>query len=143
MKLKRYNTLLEKQEDWGEDGYDEYNDDELYGRPEYKKSIHSYTDDEYNKDNGSLDDDMENLYYLLRTYLKQKGIEAEIENKGLDLTIYVVLNKKEKLKSILNVFSAMKDMKNQILQQYESEFEMWETKTKDPMLTFMFSFDGK
>lgn len=148
MKLKKYKVFEEVDpKDWGDDEYEEGNDDDLYGRPEYKRpdSLHNYSDNDYMNDNSEEieDDDMNHLYYLLRTYLRQKGIDAQIDNKGLDITIYVILNKKEKMKSILNVFSSMKDMRSQILQQYDSEFELWETKTGDPMLTFIFELgDG-
>ena len=152
MKLKNYKELFEEVDpkDWGED------DDDLYGRPHYgsknddyeelKKKFkeqmgESFDDDDDNEDT-SASDEMDNLLYLLRTLFKNGGVEAEFESKGLDKMVYVVLNKREKMSSILKVFDLVKKLKRDILPQYDSEFEMWETKSGLPMLTFNFEYEG-
>lgn len=164
MKLKKYRELFEEVDpsDWERDWSD---DDDLYGRPNYTsntKNATSATDDDYERlrrkysMSGSLDDDdddeddlddvqsedMENLLYLLRTLFKNSGVEADIDHKGLDIIVCVVLNKKEKISSVLKVFDVAKKLKKDILPQYDSEFEMWETKTGEPMLTFNFNYEG-
>lgn len=132
MKLKSYKQLLEEIDplDWSE------SDDDLFGRPSYP----SKDDDD---DDDIPSEDMENLLYLLRTLFKNSGVEADIESKGLDIMIYVVLNKKEKISSIIRVFDVAKKLKKDILPQYDSEFELWETKKSEPMLTFTFTYDGE
>ena len=133
MKLKNYKELFE-QYDSPED------DDDLYGRPSYSsKKIHSgYDPDEDDEIQG---DDMEHLLYLLRSLFKNTGVDVEIEHKGLDIMIYAVLNKKEKMKTVLKIFDVAKKLKKDILAQYDSEFELWETKSGHPMLTFNFFYD--
>ncbi len=143
MKLKNYKQILEEVDpkDWGEDYDFEDDDDDLYGRPSYKsKSIHSGYDPDVDDDLPA--DDMEHLLYLLRSFFKQSGIDAEIEHKKLDIMAYVVLNKREKMSTILKVFDVAKKLKKDILAQYDSEFELWETKSGYPMLTFNFYYDN-
>lgn len=143
MKLKNYKQIFEEVDpkDWGEDYDFEDDDDDLYGRPSYKsKSIHNgYDPDE---DDELPADDMEHLLYLLRSFFKQSGIDAEIEHKKLDIMAYIVLNKREKMSTILKVFDVAKKLKKDILAQYDSEFELWETKSGYPMLTFNFYYDN-
>jgi hypothetical protein len=162
MKLKNYKELFEKKYD-GPDDDDDFADDDLYGRPNYPSTRGSFEDDEDyarlkskysmlggldddDDDDDDVDDiqseDMENLLYLLRTLFKNSGVSAEVESKGLDITVYAVLAKKEKMASILKVFDVAKKLKKDILPQYDSEFEMWETKAGEPMLTFIFSYEG-
>lgn len=161
MKLKTYKELFEKKYDGPEDDEEIYanlGDDDLYGRPNYtaakdddyerlrRKYSMSGTLDDDDDDDEDLDDvqseDMENLLYLLRTLFKNSGVDADIDSKGLDIIVCVVLNKKEKISSILKVFDVAKKLKKDILPQYDSEFEMWETKTGEPMLTFNFNYEG-
>ena len=138
MKLKNYKELFEEidPQDWGEE------DDYLYGRPNYsKKSIHSGYDPDEEDDIQS--DDIQHLLYLIRSLFKNVGIEADVDSEGLNISICVILNKKEKMKSILSVFDVAKKLKKDILLQYESEFELWETKDDRPVLTFNFKYtDG-
>lgn len=132
MKLKNYKELFE-QYDGPED------DDELFGRPSYnsKKDVN---DDE---EEDTVSEDMEHLLYLLRQLFKSSGVDVIIESKGLDITIYSILNKRQKMSSILKVFNVVKKLKSDILPQYDSEFELWETKTGEPMLTFNFMYEGQ
>ena len=131
MKLKNYKELLEK--------YDGPEDDDMYGRPNYPSKKNEKEEEE---DDEVPNEDMEHLLYLLRVLFKNSGVDADIESKDLDVSIYVVLNKKEKMSSILKVFDVVQKLKKDILPQYDSEFELWETKTGDPMLTFIFMYDG-
>ena len=138
MKLKNYKELFEEidPKDWGED------DDDLYGRPNYsRKSIHSGYDPDAEDD--VQDDDMQHLLYLIRSLFKNGGVDADIDHEGLNISICVVLNRKEKMSNILRVFDVAKKLKKDILLQYESEFELWETKDDRPVLTFNFEYtDG-
>lgn len=136
MKLKSYRELFEEIDstNWGDD-------DDLFGRPSYSSTKSGHGKDEEEEEDIESED-MDNLLYLLRTLFKNSGVDAEIDNKGLDITIYAVLNKKEKISSILKVFDVVKKLKKDILPQYESEFELWETKSGEPMLTFVFEYEG-
>lgn len=166
MNFKKYKNISEKKPidyaygDDVNDGFDDIgsDDDALYGRPYYYSSDDEAEDitnydkksmkfsnnlDDYEDDvDDTQSDDMQHLLYLLRTLFKNSGIDASLENKGLDIIVCVVLNKKEKLSSIIKVFDVAKKLQKDILPQYDAEFEMWETKTRDPMLTFNFMYEG-
>jgi hypothetical protein len=47
---------------------------------------------------------------------------------------------REKIESIISVFDTAKRLKRDILPQYDSEFEMWETKDGKPLLVFNFYY---
>lgn len=130
MKLKNYRELFESE-----------SDDQIYGRPNYSnKSIHSgYDPDE--EESEIPNEDMDHLVYLLRSLFRNSGIDASISYKNLDINIMVDLNKREKLSNILRVFDVVKKLKKDILLQYECEFELWEAKGGQPILTFNFSYN--
>jgi uncharacterized protein YihD (DUF1040 family) len=127
MKLKKYKSYLKNEAI--DDVYDE-----LFGRPSY---------DSEEDDDEIPSDDMENLLYLLRKLFKNSGVSVDISNKGLDIMIYAILNNKEKMDSILKLFDVVKKLKRDILPQYDSEFELWETKSGHPMMTFNFLYEGE
>lgn len=147
MKIKKY-TQFEK---YGspDDDYEEdyYNSDEyLFGRP-YHASKKSKFDDEEDEEeldyeyDENAESDMEHLMYLLRSYFNNQGVEVEVENKKLDITLYTVLNKVDTLKNVINIFNIVKKVKKDILPQYDSEFELWESKDGSPMLYFNFYYE--
>ena len=137
MKLKNYKELFEKYEDTDYEDESYYNDDDyLFGRPSHSKKG---TEEEEEEMIG--DSDMDNLLYLLRTMFKNKGIkDVYVEHDELDITISVTMGYKEKIESIISVFDTAKRLKRDILPQYDSEFEMWETKDGKPLLTFNFYY---
>jgi hypothetical protein len=132
MKVNKYNNFLKEniREDelsylndrWDDSTYDPYSDSQDY----------------YNGDN----EDMEHLLYLLRKMFHNSGIDnVDITNKKMDLTIYVELRTREKLRDIIKVFEVVNKLKRDILPQYDSEFDMWKTKKGSPLLTFNFYYD--
>lgn len=166
MKLKKYNQLFEEidPKDWR----DEY-DDELFGRPYYSSKDNynyrededswmndklkyddedDYDEDDYNRyghgpdEDDINDDDMSHLLYLLRSMFNNSGIEnVYVENKKMDISISVEMRRRERLRDIMKVFEVANKLKKDILAQYDSEFEMWETKDGRPMLVFNFYYD--
>jgi hypothetical protein len=137
MKLKNYKELFEKYEDTDYEDESYYNDDDyLFGRPSHSKKG---TEEEEDEQIG--DSDMDNLLYLLRTMFRNKGIkDVYVEHDELDITISVTMGYREKIESIISVFDTAKRLKRDILPQYDSEFEMWETKDGKPLLTFNFYY---
>ena len=138
MKLKNYKELFEKYEDTDYEDESYYNDDDyLFGRPSHSKKGTEEDDD----DEQIGDSDMDNLLYLLRTMFRNKGIkDVYVEHEELDITISVTMGRKEKIESIISVFDTAKRLKRDILPQYDSEFEMWETKDGKPLLVFNFYY---
>lgn len=161
MNIKNYKLFLEKDVNWRDDEdsylndglndrwddstYDpdgsddnyEYDDDYDYGKKDY---IHGYDEDD--EDGEDIEtDDMEHLLYLLRSMFKNSGIDARITNKKMDIKIFIELNKKERLKSLISIFEVVNKLKKDILIQYTCEFDMWQTASK-PYFEFEF-FYGK
>ena len=138
MKLKNYKELFEKYEDTDYEDESYYNDDDyLFGRPSHSKK----GTEEEEEDEQIGDSDMDNLLYLLRTMFKNKGIkDVYVEHDELDITISVTMGYREKIESIISVFDTAKRLKRDILPQYDSEFEMWETKDGKPLLVFNFYY---
>jgi hypothetical protein len=145
MKLKKFN-LFEKREgfddiyeplypkkEWNsydDDDYDDDNDDEFV------------KDDNYNHEDDESSDDMDHLCYLLRQMIYNSGIyDVSVQSSGLDISISVQFNRKEQLKDIVKIFGIIKKIKKDILAQYEDSFEMWETKSGNPVITFDFILD--
>lgn len=134
-------NLKSNKKDRPSDYDDDYDDIDGYNR--YGHGPADDEDDDYYTDNDPIeDDDMQNLLYLLRTMFKNSGIEeVYVEHKKMDITISVGLRRRERLKDIINVFGVANKLKKDILAQYDSEFEMWESKDGNPVLVFNFYYD--
>jgi hypothetical protein len=143
MKVNKYNSFIK--ENIREDEYSHLNDD-LDRCDDSTYDPYSddgfYNDDSEYDDNLDQDDDMDHLLYLLRKMFHNSGIDnVEITNKKMDLTIYVELRSRERLKDVIKVFEVVNKLKRDILPQYDSEFDMWKTKKGSPLLTFNFYYD--
>jgi hypothetical protein len=131
MKLKKFNQLFEREgfDDIDNPFYDDFDDDDYNSK------------DEYNGEDEDSDDDMEHLCYLLRQMFNNSNFDVNVENSGLDLSMTVQFERKESLKDVIKLFEIVKKIKKDILPQYESSYEMWETKSGRPMITFDFTLD--
>lgn len=130
MKLKKFNQLFEREGFDDIDGYD-YEDDYDYSR-----------EDEYKgDDDDDSDDDMSHLCYLLRSMFNNSNVDVNVENSGLDLSITAQFARRESLSDIVKVFEIVRKIKKDVLAQYSSSYEIWETKTGTPMITFEFMLD--
>ena len=119
MKLKKYNNYL------NEDKYDD--DDNFFG--EYGSQ------DDYEGQDAQGDDDMEHLLYLLRTFLKDSGINnVSLKNSDSSIKLEIVLKTKERLTDVIKTFAVLKKLSNDIMADYDAEFDIWETKQGDPLL---------
>jgi hypothetical protein len=135
MKLKKFNQLFERE---GFDYIDGYDDDD-YEDEGYDKLN---SDDDDSDDNGNQDD-MAHLEYLLREMFRNVGIDVTVTSDNGDIQIVAMLNQKERLRDVISIFSVANKLKKDILAQYDSEFDLWEDKKGQPMLTFSFYYgDG-
>jgi hypothetical protein len=125
MKLKKFNQLFERE--GFDDIYEPYDEDE----DDYSR----YDKDE---DDSEYDDDMSHLCYLLRSMFNSSNIDVDVESKGLDLSITAQFDRRESLSDIVKVFEIVKKIKKDILAQYSSSYEIWETKKGTPVITFYF-----
>lgn len=122
MKLKKYDSYL-KEDKYEDEYFDEYGqyEDEDYGGQE-EEEVQS-------------DDDMEHLLYLLRTYLRDAGNKnVSVKDSGSSIKVEIVLNKTENLSDVIKTFATLKKLSNDIMADYDSEFDIWETKKGDPLL---------
>ena len=130
MKLKKFNQLFEREGFDDIDGYD-YEDDYDYSR-----------EDEYKgDDDDDSDDDMSHLCYLLRSMFNNSNVDVNVENSGLDLSITAQFARRESLSDIVKVFEIVRKIKKDVLAQYSSSYEIWETKKGTPMITFEFMLE--
>ena len=143
MKLKKFNQLFERE---GFDDIDNFyydydadddDDDEYYSRYD-KKSKEKKDEDE---DEYKYDDDMSHLCYLLRSMFNNSNIDINVENNGLDLSITAQFAKRESLTDIIKVFEIIKKIKKDVLSQYSTSYEIWQTKSGLSMITFEFMLE--
>lgn len=108
---------------------------------------YGYDDDSTSYEDDDEDDDVENLNYLLRSMFRNSGIDNVIvETKKMDITVTVTLNRRERLKEVIKVFEVANKLKKDILAQYDSEVEMYDTwdkldKMSKPTIVFSFLYD--
>ena len=159
MKLKKYNMFEER------NGFDDI--DQPIQRSAPNERFHDRTDfentnifdddddddefdinafDEYNPEELSNDDVIETLLSTLRKMIKNSGFEKAYVFKGdkeedQSINIQFILNKREKIGRIMDVMNLLKKFETDILIQYEAEFELWETKSGDPLITGKFYYD--
>jgi hypothetical protein len=157
MEIKKYKKFLEEKENdfnyredehshlnddlnsrWDDSTYDPWEDDPGFRQLHSDEPKGTFRDEELEDDVDG--NDMDHLVYLLRTMYKNSGIDVQIDYKGLDIMIYCVMSYKERLKDIISVFEVSNKLKKDILPQYDSEFEMWETRKGQPLLIFNFYY---
>jgi hypothetical protein len=115
MKIKRYDGYISEERD------DEY-DDEYYG----------YEEDD---DNDESSDDVEHLFYLLRKYLRDAGVNgADIKGDANSIKMEVVMRKKEKMSDVISVFATLRKISEEILADYDCDFDIWKNKKGEPLL---------
>jgi len=131
MKLKKFNQLFERE------GFDD-----IYEPFDYDDDDDYRYDKEYKgEDEDDSDDDMSHLCYLLRSMFNNSNVDVNVENSGLDLSITAQFARRESLSDIVKVFEIVRKIKKDVLAQYSSSYEIWETKTGTPMITFEFMLD--
>jgi hypothetical protein len=133
MKLKKFNQLFERE--GFDDIYEPFDDDD-YNDYRYDKEYKGEDEDD-------SDDDMSHLCYLLRSMFNNSNVDVNVENSGLDLSITAQFARRESLSDIVKVFEIIKKIKKDVLAQYSSSYEMWETKSGSPMITFEFMLEDE
>lgn len=101
--------------------------------------------DEYeleDMDEINQDDVIESLLSTLRKVVKA-AFERSYVSRDEDgcINVQFILNKTEKMGGIMKVMSILKKLETDILIQYESEFDLWETKEGEPLITGKFFYD--
>lgn len=110
----------------------------------YKKFTESTDDRDYYDDEyyGHNTDGMNHITYLLRTTLRNKGIEDfTVDYTGYDICISVFCYELERLKDVITIFDALEHLKTDIIPQYDSEFDMYQSRKGDTVLEFNFFYN--
>lgn len=110
----------------------------------YKKFTESTDDRDYYDDEyyGHNTDGMDHITYLLRTTLRNKGIEDfTVDYTGYDICISVFCYELERLKDVITIFDALEHLKTDIIPQYDSEFDMYQSRKGDTVLEFNFFYN--
>src|SRR5574343_639676 len=103
----------------------------------------NYDSNYHDEDDESSDDDgMESVCSLLRKMYRSSNInDVFIEHEDLDVKIFIMVNKVEKMKTVMKVLDVTKKIADDILIQYNSEFELWETKDNKPLISISFLYN--
>jgi hypothetical protein len=131
--------------DYGD--YDDWYDDEST-RDNAKKfssnpKFDNFDDDDYEYEDEDEDEDVEHLLYLLRQMFRNSGVEDVriMAKKNEDIVIDCHMRSKDSLRNVIKAFEVANKLKRDILSQYDSEFEMWESKSGGGILTFGFTLE--
>ncbi len=128
MKLKKYNDLIRERE--GFDHIDDVEDDD---------DLPNIEDvEEYDQN-----DVVDALLSTIRKMTRNAGFNRSFvftDDEGC-INIQFILNKTEKMNNIMSIMDLLKKFEEDILMQYESEFDLWESKEGDPILTGKFFFE--
>lgn len=144
MKLKKFNQLLLEREGFDDidEPFDSAMEDE--GTPSFMQEDEDDDDEVVEEEETSEDDMIEHLLSTLRKMAKNSNFDKYFIFKDSDdgaITIQFVLNKTEKMSNVMKAMNFIKKIESDILIEYSSEFELWETKQSDPLLTIKFFYD--
>ena len=143
--MRKINTYSSFNESWEEDeeeldesdldGHeDDYDEDEDNGEDDY--------DDYDGGENINFDDEMSSLCDTIKSLFDNSSLPVDIDYEGLNLTVFVFLEKKESMKNLVKCFDVANKLRRDILPQYESEFRIYENKDGYPIICFDFTYDN-
>lgn len=76
---------------------------------------------------------------MLRTFLKDSGINnVSLKNSESSIKLEIVLKTNERLTDVIKIFAVLKKLSNDIMADYDVEFDIWETRKGDPLLIIDF-----
>jgi hypothetical protein len=140
--IQKYKKFIERVDDesWEQQEQDWSDDHHPWNADvDETRSDKDYYDDEYYGGDTTIDDGMEHILYLLRNTLRNKGIEEFfVENRKFDICISVVMLTKERLSNVRGIFDILYHLKTDIIPQYDSEFDMYQTRKGETILEFNF-----
>lgn len=129
-------------EDTGSYSYDHDYDDDPYSSDTYS-STPSNPKREKVELTPEQEDIVHELTYLLRKMISNAGVENfYVSSDGYDISIQFIFQKVDKMRSIMKVVNIVKKIKDDILIQYDSEIEMWETTKREPLFSVDFFYEA-
>ena len=107
----------------------------------YIESIENNQENDYD-DEFDPNAEVDHLCSLLRKLYKNAGVNnVYIQAENFDIIIYITMNKVEKMKNVMRALDITKKINDDILIQYNSEFELWETKDHQPLMNITFIYN--
>ena len=120
--------------------YDQFINEKLEGYPN-----DGWDDEDYDDEEESNTDDIDNLKYLLRKMITQAGIKnCEVTNTGMTMkvqitpTTYGMIDYFYKLDEVINIYELIKKIDKDVLVDFDLECDIWETKKLEPLFIFNF-----
>jgi hypothetical protein len=125
MKITNYDKFLEKEDS------------------NYREDEYSYMNDSLDdrKPNKGADEEMMQLVDIIQQTLDNANVDCEVDFRGYNIYISCFLRVTERLSEIVNVFEEVNKVKKDLLQEYESLFEMYELEGNEQCLEFYFSYN--
>lgn len=131
--------------DFDDDSTKDYDDDDdswsLYNKKSSNPKFDD--DDEWSEEDDDSNSDLDHLLYLLRQMFRNAGItDVRVTSvKSDDILIECHMSRKETLRNVIKVFEVANKLKRDILSQYDSEFEIWSSRSGGGVLGFGFVLD--
>jgi hypothetical protein len=144
---KKYSKFLDSFQTFearneGEEYDDDWNDSKY--RPSDGDEYDDFYDDEEDWSDDGASGEVNELAYWIRQLFKTNKINCSVESESnYGLTTYVFLSKKEKISNLLKVFEVVNQVKNELLTQYDVEFELYENKHGEPIFKFNFTWSSE
>lgn len=113
-----------------------------YGEDE--ESYWDYKDDkDDDKEEFVYDEDyLNDMATMVHNVLEKSEIpNFFVSNSKDNISVQFILSIKERFGKIMKILSLIKKIKTEVLIQYDSEMDLWETKRGQPLLTFDFYYN--
>lgn len=118
-------------------GWSSKDEEEMY----YGEDEESYYDDD--KEDIKYDDDfLGDTATMVHNIIEKSVINNfYVSNNKDNISVQFVLNTSERFSNMMKIMSMIKKIKTEVLIQYDSEMDLWETKKGLPLLTFDFYYN--
>lgn len=128
----------EEEVDFTSDPHIEDDKDDLYYGQDEEDYYDIEDDDEFEDNN----DELNQMATMIHGMIEKTGIKNFfVSNKGFNISVQFVLERKEKFSKLMKLVGLIKKLKTDVLIQYDDEMDLWETKKGDPLLTFDFYYN--
>lgn len=88
------------------------------------------------------DDYLSDMATMVHNVLEKSQItKFFVSNNKDNISIQFILDIKERFSKMMKILSIVKKIKTEVLIQYDSEMDLWETKRGQPLLTFDFYYN--
>lgn len=117
---------------------DLFDEEEMY----YGDDEENYWNDGDGEEFKYDDDFLGDTATMVHNIIEKSGIKNfYVSNNKDNISVQFVLNMSERFSSMMKIMSMIKKIQTEVLIQYDSEMDLWETKKGLPLLTFDFYYD--